>query len=110
MKETMTREHEYWRSFIFMLALTENNSPCKHGESKEGVLKVLDKLNEWEHGLDVKSTIEYLEYEGGYCDCEVMMNVVKPGDLEFCKCGNIIPPEEFLEDITECLFCQEESD
>lgn len=28
-----------------------------------------------DNGLDPESSIEFLEANGGYCDCEVMMNV-----------------------------------
>ena len=31
-------------------------------------------------GADVEKSLEYFESEGGFCDCEVLLNVVMPAE------------------------------
>jgi hypothetical protein len=46
----------------------------------EGCDNTLAHTTDWlkSKGLDVDATLDWLRGEGGYCDCEVILNVVTP--------------------------------
>ena len=71
----MSPAHSEWNYFVEQLEekLTEGSeasvvSGCDdtHKLTKE----ILDEFS-----VDIDETLEYLEDNGGYCDCEVIMNV-----------------------------------
>ena len=70
----MTNEHPLWGKFIDELDAALDTTACKGGESKVLARKILREM-----GLDkdaVRESCRWFETWGGYCDCEVAMNVV----------------------------------
>ena len=65
MKETMTIEHPLWDDFLERL----EKKPC-NGTHKESIAILKTMKN-----IDIEGSLEYFESRGGYCDCELCMNV-----------------------------------
>ena len=82
MNETLTRSKKDWNKFADLLASKEgidvkiinnkftSNCDNKHTKAKKILRKYFPKY-------DIPMTIKYFEKNGGYCDCEVLMNVDK---------------------------------
>lgn len=70
-KAILTKKHAYWRGFTTRLynTLNEHNAKCFH--DLRHTRKILVSLPD----IDVEGSINYLESKGGFCDCEVLMNV-----------------------------------
>ena len=75
-REVLNKKHKYWRGFIARLvgALDEHKngkrvSFCHH--DLRHTRKILVSLP----NIDVEGSLEYLQENGGFCDCEVLMNV-----------------------------------
>jgi len=74
--EIMTPEHPRWDEFADALsaAINAQNEPgvsdCKH--TFDSTRQVLAEM-----GVDVnvEATIKYFELKGGFCDCEVLLNL-----------------------------------
>jgi hypothetical protein len=74
--EILTPSHKYWRALRYRLDQMVNTHVegkpqfnCKHDLSNtRKILKSLPKI-------DVEGTIQQYQELGGYCDCEVLMNV-----------------------------------
>ena len=66
--ELMTLDNPRWHEFTHELgsALTENR--CRND-----LFQARRLLREME--VDVEASVMYLEKHGGFCDCEVLMNV-----------------------------------
>jgi len=67
--EIMNKRHPRWKNFLELVhILLGYNGPC----SSELTLAkfVLER-----EGVDVEKSIEYLQDNGGFCDCEILMNV-----------------------------------
>jgi hypothetical protein len=70
-KPIMNNQHPRWTNFLeFVNILFEYNDRRCSGDSKFARF-VLSK-----EGVDIEKSIEYLQDNGGYCDCEILMNVV----------------------------------
>lgn len=75
----MTKKHPQWNLFTMLLDMNLDykedkdkkatwNCDCTLKGTKE-ILKIM--------AMDIDKSIKYLEEHGGYCDCEVMMNVIQ---------------------------------
>lgn len=79
--ELMTPDHPRWDEFANALAEAINAqeapgvSDCKHDFSS--TQRILADMG----GFDVEETLAFFEENGGYCDCEVLINV-DPGSPE----------------------------
>ena len=70
-KPIMNNQHPRWTNFLELVnILFEYNDRRCSGDSKFARF-VLSK-----EGVDIEKSIEYLQDNGGYCDCEILMNVV----------------------------------
>jgi len=72
--EVITKEHEDFK--ILMCAIDKELSVrgCDHKHSNFYI--ACKRLEEFRvYTIDREKTIQYLESKGGYCDCEIMMNV-----------------------------------
>lgn len=76
MAEILTPNSDRWGTFIEALDYavqvngcdgSEPGQPSKHQLAKRTMAAMGD--------VDVPGSIEYFEAHGGYCDCEILMNV-----------------------------------
>jgi hypothetical protein len=65
---TMTPEHPRWKEFTALLDSFAR--VCNCSIVKPGARQVLAFM-----GMDVDTSLAYFESRGGFCDCEVLMNV-----------------------------------
>lgn len=70
----MNQEHPRWGEFMQKLeqAVTpdgENITGCQHDHAH--CRRILTEMG----GVDIEKTIKSFESHGGYCDCEVILNV-----------------------------------
>lgn len=81
-KEIMTVDHPRWKEFYNRLSGAEGCDfkedkngkltwQCKGGEDKTFAINILNTMPE----IDVDKSLEYFEEHGGYCDCEIIINV-----------------------------------
>lgn len=77
-KLVMTPEHPRWNEFCYRVGGDGSELRCN------GCLKNDDgTLNRQSYavmalktmGMDVKHSVEFFEEHGGYCDCEILLNV-----------------------------------
>ena len=75
-KEILTPKHRYWSALHFRLDQMVNTHiegkpvfDCNH--NLRHTIKILKSLP----NIDVEGTVKFLEEHGGFCDCEVLMNV-----------------------------------
>jgi len=86
-KRAMTRKHKDWDNFCALLEGKEGCNfryvgknkkivwSCKGGEDKTYAKKILKK---YFPDIDIKKTFKYFEKRGGFCDCEILFNIVEP--------------------------------
>jgi hypothetical protein len=67
--EVMTIENPRWQEFCASLDRAGSTSGCQHDHRL--AKKILREMG----GIDVEASIDYFENNGGYCDCEVLLNV-----------------------------------
>jgi len=76
--EIMTKEHPRWNEFIDRLAgkegcdFEEDSWKCSRETDKPLASKILKSMG----NIDVTGSLKYFEKNGGYCDCEILFNVV----------------------------------
>jgi len=75
----MSKRHPQWDLFVMLLDMQLDYQEDKKGKATwnckcnlDGVKEILKFMS-----MDIKKSIKYLEDNGGFCDCEVMMNVVQ---------------------------------
>lgn len=79
MSEVMKKQHPRWDEFIQRLAGPEGcdfreepdgrpTSRCQGKKLTKAVLKAMG-------GVNIPASITYFEKNGGYCDCEVVLNL-----------------------------------
>jgi hypothetical protein len=66
----MTTEHPCWPDFIERLDYALTTTPCKAGQDKTIATSILKSMD-----VEIKSSLAYFEVNGGFCDCEILMNV-----------------------------------
>jgi hypothetical protein len=76
-KNILTPKHKYWSALRYRLDQMVNTYiegkpvfKCKH--DLRHTTKILRSLP----NIDVEGTLEFLKEQGGFCDCEVLMNVL----------------------------------
>lgn len=67
MPAIITKDHQDFPQFVCLLG--EQLKECRHDHA--ATIEVLNVM-----GADILGTLAYLRSQGGYCDCEVMFNVV----------------------------------
>ena len=72
-KYTMTYEHPAWERFVNDLAAITSDLGC----DSHSLRLVKQLLEEKYPDCDFESTEEFLQEHGGFCDCEVLFNVVQ---------------------------------
>ena len=77
-KEVLTPGHKYWPALrqrlndvLIIYVNGKPHSKCQGDLNK--TIKILKSM----HDIDVEETIMLYQECGGYCDCEVLMNVAK---------------------------------
>jgi hypothetical protein len=69
---TMNRQHPRWDEFAERLCDTTPVDGCNHTtQDAEAVMAAMG-------GLDIEVSLEDMRSKGGYCDCEIIMNVIMP--------------------------------
>ena len=69
MSEIVTPDHKYWQAICIRLSDQLNIHGC------QGDLRYTEKILKSLPDMDVEETLELYRTYGGYCDCEVLMNV-----------------------------------
>ena len=69
----MDTRHPKWGEFVGRLSKALETVPCKAGTNKDEAKKILKGYKD----VDIKKTLEFFENNGGFCDCEILMNVDK---------------------------------
>lgn len=67
----LTPESDRWEEFIDQLCEKTNDSGCDNSIERPNACAVLESMG----GIDIPKTLAYFEDNGGYCDCEIIMNV-----------------------------------
>ena len=90
MATILTREHPNWDDFVRILTAIVNIHEVAvpgeeepelqwtcHGDLRQSIATIafMETLDITED-IDVDGTISYFQANGGYCDCEVLFNVV----------------------------------
>ncbi|MFN2537752.1 MAG: DUF2695 domain-containing protein [Mycobacteriales bacterium] len=73
--EPLPRPHECLECF---LVRAEQPGGC------DGTLAMTELWLSWQD-CDADHVVDYLESRGGFCDCEVRLNVLLPGDQAFVE-------------------------
>jgi len=60
-----------WGAFVEELESLLSKHGCAGGTSKRWATAVMYRMGD----IDVASTLAYFEDHGGYCDCEILLNV-----------------------------------
>jgi hypothetical protein len=74
MTPTLTTEHPRWTDFVERLQRAVETIGCnahRGGHPHESALAILATL-----GVDLPSSLAFFRLHGGYCDCEILWNVV----------------------------------
>jgi hypothetical protein len=67
----MTPEHEDWEIFCDLLVERLDLADC----DAESLVQSKSILKKYFPEININKSIKYFESHGGYCDCEVLMNV-----------------------------------
>jgi hypothetical protein len=71
MPEVLTPESPRWERFIAML---ESMEWCD-GDAGANVHRHAKAAMAAMGGIDIEATLAFFESRGGYCDCEILLNV-----------------------------------
>lgn len=69
--QPMTLDHPRWLDFCVKMQELDPKGGCHC--TTDHAFDVLNIL-----GVPVEPSLEYLRKQGGYCDCEIIMNVILP--------------------------------
>ena len=88
MQNIMTPEHPDWREFIYLLEVAVEGQGCiGDGVQVDPATGRQVRLHQAHHAhamrvlaqtwpdVDVEESISFFQQNGGYCDCEVLLNV-----------------------------------
>lgn len=81
MSDIMTQDHPEWNEFIERLSGQEGCDfkedkngkvtwTCKGGTDKTKATEILTSMD-----ISIPESLEYFEANGGFCDCEIIMNI-----------------------------------
>ena len=73
----MTPKHPQWRVFCEELARAIRRYGCDGGTSQRQAEKILPK-----YGINIDESLAYFNEHGGYCDCEILLNVNQCDEVE----------------------------
>ena len=65
----MTPRHKRWQEFYNLLALQARH--CAGTRDRPLAHAVLASMG----GFDIKASLAYFDNHGGYCDCEIVLNM-----------------------------------
>jgi hypothetical protein len=78
-KPALTRRSPGWKTFVALLEQKVNFRTMRNGNTTwtcDGKLTFTRQILRSKFpGVSIEKTIKYLQDRGGYCDCEVLMNV-----------------------------------
>jgi hypothetical protein len=69
----MTPDSRRWKEFARQLDAAIGERGCAAGTNKDNAISVMRDMG----GIDVEGSLEYFEDHGGFCDCEILLNVDK---------------------------------
>ena len=69
--EVMTPESRRWKEFAKRLDRAIAERGCASGTNKRNAEAVMRDMG----GIDIEASLDYFEDHGGYCDCEILLNV-----------------------------------
>ena len=72
--EVLTPDSQRWEEFCEELDAAIAEYGCAAGTNKDNAKAVMRKMG----SIDVEGSLAYFEDHGGYCDCEILMNVHAP--------------------------------
>jgi hypothetical protein len=78
--EVLTPDSPLWEAFVEQLEAAIDENGCAAGTNKDNAIAVMDRMD----GVDINGSLAYFEDHGGYCDCEILMNV-DPGFWDDAK-------------------------
>ena len=67
----LTPDSPRWGAFVEELEALLSKHGCAGGTSKRWATAVMYRMGD----INVASTLAYFEDHGGYCDCEILLNV-----------------------------------
>jgi hypothetical protein len=70
MTEIMTPDSIRWETFVCMLEMALNASGCD-AKTHQHAKKILADMG----NVNIEESIDFFEEHGGYCDCEILLNV-----------------------------------
>lgn len=81
--DVLTPGHPRWDEFVERLSGPEGcdfteeqpQGRCDNTPQRPYATAILESMI----GIDVYATLDYLQEEGGFCDCEILFNVAKDG-------------------------------
>jgi Protein of unknown function (DUF2695) len=68
--EILTPNSDRWKTFILAVEAAVEVAGCD-GEKQRHAKRIMTDMG----NVDIPGSIEYFEAHGGYCDCEILMNV-----------------------------------
>lgn len=69
----MTVDYSRWEEFTIRLFETLRLNDCSHGRKCELARKILTAMGA--SARDITESLVYFSENGGYCDCEILLNV-----------------------------------
>jgi len=70
--EVLTPDSPRWGEFVRRLcSAMDSRGGCAGGTNKENAIAAMREMS----GIDIEASLEYFEDHGGYCDCEILLNV-----------------------------------
>jgi Protein of unknown function (DUF2695) len=73
-EEILTPESPRWEQFTDMLDTLGSMEGCD-GDAGEHVHRHAKAVMAAMGGIDIEATLAFFESRGGYCDCEILLNV-----------------------------------
>ncbi len=68
-KQILTADHELWEEFVYRMGDTDYY--CDHTtRNARAILEDLANIAP----VDIQGTLDWFESQGGYCDCEIILN------------------------------------
>ena len=89
--ETMTRQHARWVDFYNLVHAYVVDHGCAHGTTgSERALRAMGFTDD-----EIVASLENLTLEGGFCDCEILMNCADGPNGDDPEPRNPFRPEAF---------------
>jgi hypothetical protein len=68
--EVLTPDSPRWQTFVDELDQWLWDG-CRGGTNKDHAIAIMRKMG----GIDIEASVAFFEANGGYCDCEIILNV-----------------------------------